>query len=178
MRFALMVAILCISVLCGLAVDKFVFHSFSLNYLLIGMAFSATVANSVPEEEPAPTLKLYSPILNLSLVIVIANLGMSLDYRLIAGAGLFTAVYIISRAAGKIGGAYLGGKNIKSSPCNYEISRIYIIASFRRVLGIYRHRRHNFDCNRSVSCIHCVGNNCCRSHYKWDNCCYRGKICL
>lgn len=110
MRFALMVAFLCISVLCGLAVDKFVFHSFSLNYLLIGMAFSATVANSVPEEELAPTLKLYSPILNLSLVIVIVNLGMLLDYRLIAGAGLFTAVYIISRAAGKIGGAYFGGK--------------------------------------------------------------------
>lgn len=116
MRFALMVAFLCISVLCGLAVDKFVFHSFSLNYLLIGMAFSATVANTVPEEELAPTLKLYSPILNLSLVIVIVNLGMPLDYRLIAGAGLFTAVYIISRAAGKIGGAYLGGKISKAAP--------------------------------------------------------------
>ena len=116
MRFALMVAFLCISVLCGLAVDKFVFHSFSLNYLLIGMAFSATVANSVPAEELAPTLKLYSPILNLSFVIVIVNLGMPLDYRLIAGAGLFTAVYIISRAAGKIGGAYLGGKISKAAP--------------------------------------------------------------
>lgn len=116
MRFALMVAFLCISVLCGLAVDKFVFHSFSLNYLLIGMAFSAKVANTVPEEELAPTLKLYSPILNLSLVIVIVNLGMPLDYRLIAGAGLFTAVYIISRAAGKIGGAYLGGKISKAAP--------------------------------------------------------------
>ncbi len=80
------------------------------------MAFSATVANSVPEEELAPTLKLYSPILNLSLVIVIVNLGMPLDYRLIAGAGLFTAVYIISRAAGKIGGAYLGGKISKAAP--------------------------------------------------------------
>ena len=56
------------------------------------------------------------PLLNLSLVAVIANLGMPLDYRLIAGAGAFTAVYIISRAAGKIGGAYLGGKVTKAKP--------------------------------------------------------------
>ena len=47
-------------------------------------------------------------------VLVIVNLGMPLDYRLIAGAGLFTAVYILSRALGKIGGAYLGGKWTKA----------------------------------------------------------------
>ena len=41
---------------------------------------------------------------------------MPLDYRLIAGAGLFTAVYIISRAAGKIGGAFLGGTLTKAEP--------------------------------------------------------------
>ena len=41
--------------------------------------------------------------------IVIVNLGMPLDYRLIAGAGLFTVIYILSRAIGKIGGAFLGG---------------------------------------------------------------------
>lgn len=80
------------------------------------MAFSATVANLVPEKELEETLKLYSPLLNLSLVIVIVNLGMPLDYRLIAGAGLFTVVYIVSRAIGKIGGAYLGGKLTKAEP--------------------------------------------------------------
>lgn len=52
----------------------------------MGMAFCATVANLVPEEKLEGTLKLYAPILNLSLVIVIVNLGMPLDYRLIAGA--------------------------------------------------------------------------------------------
>lgn len=41
---------------------------------------------------------------------------MPLDYRLIAGAGLFTAIYIISRAVGKIGGACLGGKITKAAP--------------------------------------------------------------
>lgn len=115
-RFALLLAFLCISVLGGLLIDRFLFHAFSLNYLLIGMAFSATVANLLPEKELAETLKLYRPILNLSLVIVIVNLGMPLDYRLIAGAGLYTAIYILSRAAGKIGGAFLGGKLTKAEP--------------------------------------------------------------
>lgn len=107
---------LALSVLSGLLIDKFVFGSFTINYLLIGMAFSATAANLVPEEIFEETLKLYSPILNLSLVIVIVNLGMPLDYRLIAGAGLFSFIYILSRAIGKIDGAFIGGKLTKAEP--------------------------------------------------------------
>lgn len=80
------------------------------------MAYSAAVVNLIPESKTADILSLYSPLLNLSLIVVIANLGMPLDYRLIAGAGVFTAVYILSRAAGKIGGAYLGGKLTKAQP--------------------------------------------------------------
>ena len=93
-----------------------IFHSFSLNYLLLGMAFSTTVANTVSEDVLTETMRAYSPLLSLSFVIVIVNLGMPMDYRLIAGAGLFTAVYTLSRAARKIGGAYLGGKMTKAEP--------------------------------------------------------------
>ena len=116
LRFVLMLAFLCVSAACGLMIDLYLFHSFSLNYLLIGMAFSATVANLVPEKELADVLKLYNPLLSLSLIAVIVNLGMPLDYRLIVGAGLFTAVYILSRVAGKIGGAYLGGRITGAEP--------------------------------------------------------------
>lgn len=116
-RLLLLLIFLCISSLVGLWIDRYVFHSFSLNYLLIGMAFSAAIANLIPEQKLADMLKLYNPVLNLSLVIVIVNLGMPLDYRLIAGVGLFTVIYIFSRAIGKIGGAYLGGKMTKADPC-------------------------------------------------------------
>lgn len=115
-RFVLLLLFLCIAALCGLLIDGYVFHSFRLNYLLIGMAFSATVVNIVPENELKETLEFYNPLLNLSLILVIVNLGMPLDYRLIAGAGLFTVLYILSRAVGKIGGAYLGGKLTKADP--------------------------------------------------------------
>lgn len=113
---ALLLFFLCLSTAAGLLIDLFVYCSFSLNYLLIGMAFSATIANLLPEDKLQETLLLYQPLLNLSLVIVIVNLGMPLNYRLIAGAGLFTIVYIFSRAIGKIGGAYLGSRLTKAVP--------------------------------------------------------------
>ena len=84
-----------------LLIDFYLFGEFKLNYLLIGMSYSATIANIIKEDRLAPVMKQYEPLLNISLVIVIVNLGMPLDYRLIAGAGVFTAVYILSRAAGR-----------------------------------------------------------------------------
>lgn len=42
------------------------------------------------------------------MVLLIINLGAPLDYNLILGAGLYTAIYIIARAIGKIGGSYAG----------------------------------------------------------------------
>ena len=115
-RLAVFLLFLILSVLTGLLIDRYVFGSFTLNYLLIGMAFNAAVANRLPEDMLADTMTRYEPLLNLSLVLVIVDLGMPLDYRLIAGAGLFTVIYILSRACGKIGGAYLGGKLTRAAP--------------------------------------------------------------
>ncbi|MGN1306260.1 MAG: cation:proton antiporter [Faecousia sp.] len=112
--FALLLCFLCLSAAIGIVIDRYVFHAYRLNYILIGMAFSATLVNLIPEEKAEALFAQYQGILNLSLVLVIVNLGMPLDYRLIAGAGLFTAVYILSRAVGKIGGAYLGGRLTKA----------------------------------------------------------------
>lgn len=115
-RFMIFIFGLLVCIVGGLLIDIYLFGSFSLNYLLIGMAYSSTLANMIPEEKLNPIMENYNPILNLSLVIVIVNLGMPLDYRLIAGAGLYTVIYILSRALGKIGGAYIGGKLTKADP--------------------------------------------------------------
>ena len=85
-----------------------------LNFMLIGMAFSATFSNMVSEERLEQIMAGFNPILGVSMVIVIINLGAPLDYHLIFGAGLFTAVYILARAAGKYFGAYFGAKCTKS----------------------------------------------------------------
>jgi hypothetical protein len=116
LSFTLLLFFLCASTGIGILIDYFVFNTFCLNYLLIGMSFSATLVNIVDEEKSDKIFNLYEPLLSLSLVIVIVNLGLPLDYRLIAGAGLFTVVYILSRAGGKIGGAFIGSKMTKAEP--------------------------------------------------------------
>lgn len=92
----------------GIVVDIYLFKSFMLNYMLIGMAFSGTIVNLIPEEDLNDMFRKYNPLLNFALVICIVNLGMPLDYKLIAGAGLYTFIYIFSRALGKIGGSFVG----------------------------------------------------------------------
>lgn len=114
--FGLVILFLLVSVFAGLLLDKFIFKEFAINYLLIGMAFSGTLANLISEEKLEEILKMYSPILSISFLLVIVNLGMGLDYNLILGAGIFTVVYIVSRAIGKIGGSFLGGKLSKADP--------------------------------------------------------------
>lgn len=46
--------------------------------------------------------------IGFAMIVVILNLAAPLDYHLIFGAGLYTAIYIVARAVGKYGGAYFG----------------------------------------------------------------------
>ena len=80
-----------------------------LNFMLLGMAFSAAFANMVSQEQLDSIMKVMNPVIGLGLMVVILGMGAPLDYHLIVGAGVYTAVYILSRAAGKYSGAYLGG---------------------------------------------------------------------
>lgn len=85
-----------------------------LNFMLIGMAFSATFSNMVSETRLEQIMGSFNPILGIAMIVVILNLGAPLDYHLILGAGLFTAIYILARAAGKYFGAYFGASITKS----------------------------------------------------------------
>lgn len=108
-----MILFLLISVAIGVCCDYFIFGKSALNFLLIGMAFSAAATNLANKEGYQQASKDFTPLLSLSLLIVVVNLGMPLDYKAMAGAGLFTAIYIISRAIGKISGAFIGSKLTK-----------------------------------------------------------------
>ena len=52
----------------------------------------------------------FSPILGISLLAAIVDLGAPLNYHLILGAGVYTFVYILARAFGKYFGARVGAK--------------------------------------------------------------------
>ncbi|MEG2544245.1 MAG: cation:proton antiporter [Longicatena sp.] len=101
--------------LVGFFFNSYVMPKPVLNFMLIGMAFSATFANMIPGKKLDNLMRSFNPILGFSMIIVIINLGAPLDYHLILGAGLFTAVYIIARALGKYFGAYFGA-SITNSP--------------------------------------------------------------
>ena len=85
-----------------------------LNFMLIGMAFSSTFSNMVSETRLEQIMDGFNPVLGIAMIVVILNLGAPLDYHLIFGAGLFTVVYILARAAGKYFGAYFGASITKS----------------------------------------------------------------
>ncbi|WP_077533814.1 cation:proton antiporter [Massiliimalia massiliensis] len=85
-----------------------------LNFMLIGMAFSAAFSNMVSEQRLVQIMQGFNPILGVAMIVVILNLGAPLDYHLIMGAGLFTVIYILSRALGKYFGAFLGASVTKS----------------------------------------------------------------
>ena len=76
--------------------------------MLMGVAYSGVLSNMIDEEKLQLLLQAYNPILAISLLISIVDLGAPLDYHLILGAGFYTFVYIVARAAGKNGGARLG----------------------------------------------------------------------
>ena len=85
-----------------------------LNFMLIGMAFSATFANMVSEERLEQIMSVFNPVLGVAMIIVILNLGAPLDYHLIMGAGIFTAIHILARGFGKYFGAYFGGSLLQN----------------------------------------------------------------
>lgn len=81
-----------------------------LNFMLTGMVYSAVFANRIEERKLDEMMALCNPIISVCFTLIILNLGAPLDYHLILDAGLFTAIYILARAVGKIGGAAIGAQ--------------------------------------------------------------------
>lgn len=111
---ALLIAMILVAAGIGFLFNQYVMPKPVLNFMLIGMAFSATFSNIVSEARLEQIMDCFHPILGLSMLIVILNLGAPLDYQLILGAGVFTAVYIVARTCGKYFGAFLGARVTRS----------------------------------------------------------------
>lgn len=92
----------------GLLFNNYLLSNPLLNFLLLGMAFSATFTNMINEEQLQQLKIDFTPFLTVAMVVVIFNLGAPWDYHSILGTGIFTVIYIVSRALGKYFGAYFG----------------------------------------------------------------------
>lgn len=94
----------------GILCNTYLMLSPLLNFMLMGMAFSAAFSNVISKEEVEDVAEDFNPILGISMLVVIINLGAPLDYHAILGAGFFTFIYIAARAFGKYFGARIGAK--------------------------------------------------------------------
>lgn len=103
----LIISILIASII-GITLNYYVLPTPILNFMLIGMAYSAVFSNLISDEQLELLMNDFNPILAIAMITVILNLGAPLDYHLIFGAGLFTVIYIVSRACGKYFGARFG----------------------------------------------------------------------
>lgn len=105
---AVMLCGITLTMLIGWLCNTFLLSGITLNYMLMGVAFSAVFANLVTPERLKDITTVFSPILSVYLLAAIVDLGAPLNFRLILGAGLYTFVYIFFRAFGKYFGARIG----------------------------------------------------------------------
>lgn len=92
----------------------------TLNYMLMGVSFVAVFSNMVTQERLNEISDCFSPILAISLLAAIVDLGAPLNYHLILGAGAYTFVYILARAFGKYFGAMFGAKILSTLKLTYD----------------------------------------------------------
>lgn len=109
-ELTILCAMIIVTYVLGFICNTYLMPSPVLNFMLMGMAFSAVFSNIVSEEKLSQINSDFNPVLGVAMIIVILNLGAPLDYHAVLGAGLFTVIYILSRAAGKYFGARAGAK--------------------------------------------------------------------
>lgn len=97
----------------GWIVNVKMLSGITLNYMLMGVSFSAVFTNMVDQERLEEITDYFHPILAVSLLTAIVDLGAPLNYHLILGAGFYTFLYIAARGAGKYFGAKFGAKAVK-----------------------------------------------------------------
>ncbi len=142
----LLIAMIIVASAVGFLFNSLVLPRPVLNFMLIGMAFSATFSNVVSEARLEQIMEGFNPILGIAMIVVILNLGAPLDYHLILGAGLFTVIYILARAAGKYFGAYFGASITKSPETVKKYLGLTLLPHSGVSLVFHRHRRFRFDC--------------------------------
>lgn len=92
----------------GMYINEYLLPKPMMNLMLVGVTFAATFANIISKKRLEKIMEDINIVIILTMIMLIINLGAPLDFHLILGAGVFTAVYIVARMIGKLGGAYTG----------------------------------------------------------------------
>lgn len=146
-----------------------------LNFMLMGMAFSAAFANLVPEQRLEEIVHDFNPLLGAAMIVVILNLGAPLDYHAILGAGGYTFfVHCVARC-GEIFWRSPWCKAHRAAAHCAKISGLYAAAAFGRFAGIHRDRRLSAEHARAGMRPHFAGHHCGGCRAERDPCCHHGQ---
>lgn len=113
LTFAVLIAGITLTVGAGWFINTKVLSGITLNYMLMGVSFSAVFTNMVDEKRLNEISACFHPVLAVSLLAAIVDLGAPLDYHLITGAGIYTFLYVAARGIGKYFGARIGANATK-----------------------------------------------------------------
>ncbi|MBG9981628.1 cation:proton antiporter [Aerococcaceae bacterium DSM 111020] len=108
--FFAFLAVVFLSYIAGKAIDSYIFSTFNLNYLLLGIGFAAAFVNVGEVDDYSRIEDDFGKFESFALLLVIINLSAPLEPRLIFTAGLLPFIYIIIRAIGKYLGGYFGAQ--------------------------------------------------------------------
>lgn len=98
----------------GYLVDTFLYPEPMLSYILLGLGFVVGIVNLVSEELAEEFSMNWGPITGIGLMIIIVNSSSPINIKLLSSIGWVSAIYIVTRAIGRIGGNYIGSKIIKA----------------------------------------------------------------
>lgn len=95
-------------------INNYIYPEPRMNYILLGMGFVGAIVNFV-NEDLAKQLKVnWGPVVNAGLLVLIVNSSAPIDVKIISSVGWVSAIYVGARAAGRIGGNFVGCKMIKA----------------------------------------------------------------
>ena len=112
----ILISMIILTAIIGYLCNRYLMPAPLRNFMLMGMSFSTAFSNLISEKQLEKAVAVFNPVLSISMIIVILNLGAPLDYHAILGAGVYTAIYIIVRALGKYFGARIGAKLTNMAP--------------------------------------------------------------
>ena len=162
---AMLLLLLC-SAAIGMVLNQYVLPVPAINFLLIGMAFSTVFANMISEKQLAEIMKVMDPVIGISLIIAILNLGgaagLPFDFR---SRPLYRHLYH-GPGDRQIQRCIFGRIRHACAADSQKIFRVYVAAAFGSIAGVYRHRGLCTERPGAGVCFYHSRNDCSRSGYQ------------
>ncbi|MCI5840094.1 MAG: cation:proton antiporter, partial [Peptoniphilaceae bacterium] len=115
MELSIFLIFMIITIIVSFYIDNFVFDKPSMNFVIVGIGYSAAFVNIVSKEKFNSVKKSFHTIQDTGLMCLIFGLGLPLNPKLIPDHFLILISFILIRGIGKVFGGYIGASIAKES---------------------------------------------------------------